>query len=148
MKLEKDNALEINDLIKALQSLRNKCRQMELTLRNANKNEEADQARQKKEELQEIIDILSGQLLEVWTAELANATKDIRKINAKISECISRIRQEINIAKDVTDIFELIYSFALPRYSPVRVSTLTVSPFSTNGGTLIRAPPSQRASFS
>ena len=37
---------------------------------------------------------------------------------------------------------------ALPRYSPLRVSTLTTVPFSTNGGTLILAPPSQTASLS
>ena len=37
---------------------------------------------------------------------------------------------------------------ARPRYSPVLVSTLTTVPFSTKGGTLIFAPPSQIASLS
>ena len=63
------------------------------------------------------------------------------------SECNAQNPNTIKMGKNYFPRFYLCYELALDIYSPVRVSTLIISPSSIKSGTFISAPVSRVAGF-
>ena len=92
------------DLITSMITSLGKLTNVEARLRFAGDAAQADQVKEKHDELREAIDTLRGKVADQWTADAAQIEEEIRKRNAKVQASIRNIQKKINIAENVVKI--------------------------------------------
>jgi peptidoglycan hydrolase CwlO-like protein len=96
------------DLLNAMSRSLGKLTNVEARLRFRGDTAEADQIKEKHDELREAIDKLRGQIADKWTADAADIEAEIRKRNTKLQDSIRSIQNDIQTAENVVKILGLV----------------------------------------